>query len=119
MFGRKPKLLLDLETNPDIIISRTYREYYTLLGKRLQYLHKVLQDFRMKRLVLINRDRDSFQYNSGDLVYIISPLTSHLRTASTKIAIYKVCRSVSSVQNCRPTQLFIDYIRWKVIKKTI
>ena len=41
----------------------------------------------MKRLDLINKDRDFFQYNSGDVVYIISPLTSQLRTASRKIAI--------------------------------
>ena len=87
VFGRKQKLLLDLETNPDIKISGTYREYYMLLGKRLQYLHKLLQDCRMKRLALINKDRDFFQYNSGNLVYIISPLTSQLRTASRKIAI--------------------------------
>ena len=87
VFGRKPKLLLDLETNLDIKISGTYREYYMILGKRLQYLHKLLQDFRMKRLALINKDRDFIQYNSGDLVYIISPLTNQLRTASRKIAI--------------------------------
>ena len=36
---------------------------------------------------MINKDHESFQYNSGDLVYIISPLTSQLRTASTKVAI--------------------------------
>ena len=35
----------------------------------------------------MNKDRDYFQYNSGDLVYIISPLMSQLRTASRKIAI--------------------------------
>ena len=28
-----------------------------------------------------------FQYNSGDLVYIISPLTSQLQTASRKVMI--------------------------------
>ena len=33
VFGRKPKLLLDLETNPDIKIMGTYREYYMQLGK--------------------------------------------------------------------------------------
>ena len=87
VFGRKPKLLLDLETGPDIKISGTYREYYTLLGKRLQYLHKSLQDFRIKRLALINKDRDFFQYNSGDLVHLISPLISQLKTASRKIAL--------------------------------
>ena len=76
VFGKKPKLLLNLETDPDIKVSGTYREYLTLLSKRLEYLHKRLQGFQMKRLALINKDRDDFQYNSGDLAYIISPLTS-------------------------------------------
>ena len=84
VFNRKPKLLLDLETDPDIKISGTYREYYMLLDKRLQYLHKLLQGFRKKRF---NEDRDFFQYNFGDLVNIISPLTSQLRTASRKISV--------------------------------
>ena len=35
----------------------------------------------------MNKDRDYFQYNSRDLVYIISPLTSQLRTASRKITV--------------------------------
>ena len=41
----------------------------------------------MKRLALINKDREDFQYNSGDLVYIISPLTSQLRTTLRKVSI--------------------------------
>ena len=36
---------------------------------------------------MINKDRNSFQYNSRDLVYIISPLTSQLSTSSRKVAI--------------------------------
>ena len=36
---------------------------------------------------MINNDRENFQYKGGDLVYIISPLTSQLRTNSWKIAI--------------------------------
>ena len=36
---------------------------------------------------MINKDRAFFQYNSGDLVYIISPLTSQLHTTSQKITI--------------------------------
>ena len=36
---------------------------------------------------MINKDRENFQYKGGDLVYIISPLTSQLRTASQKVAI--------------------------------
>ena len=40
----------------------------------------------MKRLALINMDRDDPQYNSGNLVYIISPLTNQLRMASRKVS---------------------------------
>ena len=87
VFRRKPKPLLDLETNPDIKIARSYKEYYTLLNKWLQYLHNVLQEAKTKRLALMNKERDYFQYNSGDLVYVIPPLKSQLRTASRKIAI--------------------------------
>ena len=36
---------------------------------------------------MINQNRENFQYKGGDLVYIISPLTSQLRTNSRKIAI--------------------------------
>ena len=57
-----------------------------LLNKRLQYLHKILQEFKFKRLAKINKDRKFFQYNGGDLVYIISPLMSQLRTASKNVA---------------------------------
>ena len=36
---------------------------------------------------MINKDIAFFQYNSRDLVYIISPLTSQLHTASQKVII--------------------------------
>ena len=48
VFGRKPKPLLNLETTPDIKISGTFKDYYELLNKRLQYLHKSLQNFKSK-----------------------------------------------------------------------
>ena len=54
VFSRKPKLLLDLETDPDIKVSGAYKDNYTLLNKRLQYLHKLLQGFKSKTLALIN-----------------------------------------------------------------
>ena len=46
VFGRKPKLLLDLENDPGIKVSATYKEYYERLERRLKYLHKILQDFK-------------------------------------------------------------------------
>ena len=36
---------------------------------------------------MINKNRENFQYRGGDLVYIISSLTSQLRTNSWKIAV--------------------------------
>ena len=36
---------------------------------------------------MINKNCEDFQYNSGDLVYIISPLTSQLRTNLRKVTI--------------------------------
>ena len=45
VFWRKPKLLWDLETDPDTKISGTYREYYTLLSKRLPIFAKIITRF--------------------------------------------------------------------------
>ena len=46
---------------------------------------------------MINNNRENFQYQGGDLVYIISPLTSQLRTNSKisvkyigPVVIYKI-----------------------------
>ena len=71
----------------DIKVSGTYKEYWELLNKRLKYLHNIIQNFKSKRLAMRNKDRMFFQYNSRDLVYIISSLTSQLRTASRKVMI--------------------------------
>ena len=87
MFDRKPKVLLNLESNPDIKVSKTFKKYYELFIKRIKYLQDILFNFKSWRLAMINKDRENFQYRGGDLVYIISPLTSQLRTASWKIAI--------------------------------
>ena len=87
VFGRKPKLLLDLETDPNIKVSTTYKEYYERLEERLKYLQKVLLDFKMRQLALLKKDWEYFQYNSGDLVYLISPMMSQLRTVSRKIMV--------------------------------
>ena len=87
IFGRNPKFLLDFVTNPDIKVSGTFTDYYQLLEKRLKYLQDLLQQFKFHQLAMINKNCKDFQYNSGDLVYIISSLTSQLRTNSRKVTI--------------------------------
>ena len=57
VFGRKPKPLLNLESMPNIKVSGSFKDYYELLNKRLKYLHKLLLDFKSKRLAMINKDR--------------------------------------------------------------
>ena len=79
-FGRKPRPLLNTESNPDIKVSRNFKEYYELLNKRIKYLQDILFNFKSWRLAMINKDMKNFQYKAGDLVYIILPLTSQLRT---------------------------------------
>ena len=87
VFGRKPKIFLNLETTPSIKVAGAFKSYHELLNKRLKYLYELLQNFKSKRLAMINKDRAFFQYNSRDLVYIISPLMSPLCTASRKVMI--------------------------------
>ena len=87
VFGRKLRILIDIETNPDIKVSGMFKDYHTLLTKRLDYLQKMLQNFKLKQIALLNKDREFFQYNSRDLVYLISPLASQLRTSSRKFGI--------------------------------
>ena len=86
-FGRKSKMLINTETNPDIKVSTNFKECYELLNKRGKYLQDLLFNFKSQRLAMINQNRENFQYRGGDLVYIISPLTSQLRTNSRKIAV--------------------------------
>ena len=45
-FGRKPKVLLNIESNPDIKVSKTFTEYYEPLNKRKKYLQDILFNFK-------------------------------------------------------------------------
>ena len=47
-FGRKHKPLIHLESNPDIKVSRTLKDYYKLFNKRIKYLQSILFNFKSK-----------------------------------------------------------------------
>ena len=64
VFGREPKILLDLETDPDIKVWGMYKDYYMVLNNRLKYLQNILQQFKHKWLAMINKDHRNIQYNS-------------------------------------------------------
>ena len=44
-FGRKPKILLNTGANPDIKVSRNFKEYYDLLNKRIQIPTRLVIQF--------------------------------------------------------------------------
>ena len=94
-FGRKPRPLLNLDSNPDIKVPGTFKEYYELLNKRLKYLHHTLLNFKSKRLSMIHKDRTFFQYKSRDLVYII-PLLQSI-THNIVQGNNQICRSCSGL----------------------
>ena len=45
---------------PDIKVAGTFKDYHDLLNKKLEYLHKPLQDFKSKRLTMIKKIELSF-----------------------------------------------------------
>ena len=59
VFRRKQKMLLNLDTMPDIKVSGTFKDYLKLLNKRLKYLHDLLQNFKSKRIAMINKEHFS------------------------------------------------------------
>ena len=87
VYGKKPKLFIDLETNPDVTVSRSFKDYYESLEKRLKYLHNILLKYRSNRQALVNKNVEPYYYQKYDLVYMINPATSLLRTDSRKFSI--------------------------------
>ena len=45
VFGPRPNILINIETDPDIKVPGTYKDYHTLLTKSLDYLQNMLQNF--------------------------------------------------------------------------
>ena len=79
--------MLNLDTMPDIKVLGTFNHYHEFLNKRLKYLHQLLQNYKSKRIAMINKDRAFSQHNTRDLVYRIFLLTSQLHTAPRKVMI--------------------------------
>ena len=67
---------------------------------------------------MINKYRNSFQYDSGDLVYLISPLTSQLWTSSRKVTI-KYIDPLEIYKIIDPLKLFINDVRWQNFERFI
>ena len=111
-------MMIDLESNPDIKVSRSFKEYFKLLNKRIKSLQDILFNFKSKRLALINKDRGFSQYKGGDLVHIIFLLTSQLHTMSHKVTI-KYIGPVVIYKTIDPHNYLIMILDGKKIKRTV
>ena len=67
---------------------------------------------------MINKDRENFQYKGGDLIYIISPLTSQFRTNSQRIAV-KYVGPVLVHKIVDPHNYLLNDIRWNNIERNL
>ena len=87
--------------------------YHTSLNTRLKYFHELSQNFKSKRIAMINKDRTFFKYNSGDLIYIMSSLTSQLHTAWIKIMI-KYVEPIVVYKIVDPHNYLLMTLDWKI-----
>ena len=55
-----------METNPQQVISGSFKEYYELLMKRFVYFQKIVQDSKLQQVDIINKDNPMTQYKPGD-----------------------------------------------------
>ena len=49
VFGRKPNILLNLETMPDIKVSGTFKDYHELLNKKIKISSQDPSKFQIKK----------------------------------------------------------------------
>ena len=118
VFSRKPKSLSNLESTPNTNFSGTFKDHYELLNKKLKYLHKLLLDFKSKRLAMINKDRALFSIYQWRLS-LYNFTTHEANVHSFEKSHNKICRTSSYLQNYRPSQLSNNDIRWQNSKRTI
>ena len=66
---------------------------------------------------MLNKEREFIQYKSGDLVDIILPLTSQLRTSSRKVSV-KYGGSVIVYKIIKPKSFLLSTLDRKIIIRT-
>ena len=78
----------DLEVQPDIVVSGTFKTYSVKLKKNLQYLCSRLQTFRSQRSDLLNRSKKYHAYQVGQILYMYQAKGTIVHTGSRNIVSY-------------------------------
>ena len=82
VFGHKAKISHELEIRPDVVVSRTFTEYYEQLKKNLNYMRDRLQKFRSERTDLMNKNKEYHAYEVGQIVCMYQVKGSIVQTGS-------------------------------------
>ena len=70
VFGHKMTLSQELELKVDTVVSGTFTDYYERLKKNSKYMGERLQKFRSQRLDMLNRNRQCYAFEIGQIVYM-------------------------------------------------
>ena len=85
VIGRTPKLIPELEVEPQVEVSKTYHEHFEALQQQLSYFRERLHKIREQRLLMQNQHREFVGFRRGQLVYLYHPSGADLQTGSQKI----------------------------------
>ena len=84
-FGRKAKIVPQLEVTPELPVTDKLQAALTELCKKLQRARKCLTDFRDKRLELWNKGKIPQGFQVGQLVYLYHGGGALLQSGTRKI----------------------------------
>ena len=87
VFGRKPNVLPLTEAMPEAPVTGSFREYYSKLREKLEYMRRHLVQFRDKRINMLNRNRDHQGFFLGQIVYAYLPSGAVVQTGSQKVRV--------------------------------
>ena len=69
VFGHKATISHKLEIRPNVVVRGTFTFYYERLKKNLKCMRDRLQKFRSERTVLMNKNKEYYAYQVGQIVY--------------------------------------------------
>ena len=109
VFGHKATISHRLEIRPEVVVSRTFTDYYKRLKKNLKYMRDRLQKFRGERTDFLNKNKEYHAYEVGQIVHMYQAKGSIVQTGSQKKSLL-FCGTFSNLQSHRGKSVSIDVI---------
>jgi hypothetical protein len=118
VFGRRAKIVPELEIVPEVPVTGTFKNYHAKLVKLLHYKHSFVHKFREQRIQLMNRGKDPSSFFAGQLVYTFEPAGAMLITGSRKIKC-EWCGPLVVIMPVAPNQFILMSLDGKIYPRFI